>query len=248
MRNLFLKHCAILFGLSILVSSCSSDDISEGQLKVTENFNYQKFYEDYKAEIHKLNREEFAGLNANLRIIAYQGFSNEKKASWWIDKLENTLKLESLTNQQKKLISMVKEKFTSDFFDLNKNELLKAEVLRLVEENAPIVGFDNEMTNNIFMNLGDLNEDVSLKQKAHNHQISTKSTFQKLSNNSQIDMNNYRGIGSGPVDYSGEPNCSNYSCNFCSPAGGCDCSSGCKKRGSGCGIGGVFSCDAICCP
>lgn len=237
-----------MLGLFILVSSCSSDDINEEQLKVTENFNYQKFYDDYKSQINNLSREEFAGLNLNLRFIAYQNFPIEKKANWWNEKLENTLKLESLTNQQKKLISTVKEKFTSDFFDFNKNEFLKAEVLRLVEENAPIVGFDNEMINNIFMNLGDLNEDISLRDKVHKHLISTKSTFQKLSNNSQININNYRGIGTGPVGYSGEPNCSNYSCNFCSPAGGCDCSSGCKKRGSGCGVGGVFSCSAICCP
>lgn len=248
MRNLFFKHCAILLGLFILVSSCSSDDISEEQLKVTEKFNYQKFYDDYKSEINNLSREEFAGLNLNLRIIAYEEFSNEKKAKWWIDKLENTLKLESLTKQQKKLILTVKEKFTLDFFENSRNEHLKTEVLRLIEENAPIVGFDNEMINNIFMDLGNINNDISLKHKGHKHQISTKSTFQKLSSNIQINMNNYRGIGTGPVDYSGEPNCSNYSCNFCSPAGGCDCSEGCKKRGSGCGVGGVFSCSAICCP
>ena len=62
----------------ILVSSCTSDDISAEHLKETENFNYQKFYDDYKNEIRNLNREEFAGLNPHLRILAKQDFTIEK--------------------------------------------------------------------------------------------------------------------------------------------------------------------------
>jgi len=82
MRNLFLKPASLLFGMLILVSSCATiDELNEEQLVVTETFDYQRFYNDYKSEIHNLNREEFAGLNVNLRLLALQDFSSEKNMS-----------------------------------------------------------------------------------------------------------------------------------------------------------------------
>lgn len=88
MKNLFLNQIFLLFGILILTLSCSvSDEISDENLIVTEAFDYQRFYEDYKSEIHKLTRDEFAGLNVNLRLLAIQDFSKEKNTSGGMTKL-----------------------------------------------------------------------------------------------------------------------------------------------------------------
>jgi len=247
MRNLFLKQAVLLFGMFILVSSCSTDDINLEQLEITENFDFQRFYEDYKNEIHNLSREEFAGLNPHLRILAKQDFTIEKNHAWWNAKLDNMLVLKSLTNDQKDLIRKVKSYFVLGFFDKTKNELLKKEVLKLVEDNASKVGFDNEDVYKIFMCLGDLDERLNfINSNLTNKHLASEKSIKVLGINVD-DINSYNrgGLDPGPVPIS---DCSNYGCFFCNPGDGCDCTSSCNFVPGECGIGGKFDCHAICCP
>lgn len=161
MRNLFLKPASLLFGMLILVSFCATiDELNEEQLVVTETFDYQKFYNDYKSEIHNLNREEFAGLNVNLRLLALQDFSSEKKYDWWMEKMDNTMKLESLTKEQVDFFRTVKEMFNPKFYDKDNEE--KYDLVDFVEMNAYKIGIDNELISKIFMELNDLDTDLNL--------------------------------------------------------------------------------------
>ncbi|MGB3454315.1 MAG: bacteriocin fulvocin C-related protein [Moheibacter sp.] len=211
MRNLFLKQAGLLFGILILVSSCSSDDISAEQLKITENFDYQKFYEDYKGEIQNLDREEFAGLNVNLRILAYQDFSKEKKHEWWNDKLDETLKINSLTEEQLNLIKKVKAYFSIDFFDKSKNESMKNEVLKLVETNASIIGLTNEMIHNIFMDLNNLDENLQMTNNSQRFELATIKSVKAIGlKNTEIII----GYSKPNDPISTGNDCTNYGCFF----------------------------------
>lgn len=244
MRNLFLKPASLLFGMLILVSSCATiDELNEEQLVVTETFDYQKFYNDYKSEIHNLNREEFAGLNVNLRLLALQDFSSEKKYDWWMEKMDNTMKLESLTKEQVDFVRTVKEMFNPKFYDKDNEE--KYDLVDFVEMNAYKIGIDNELISKIFMELNDLDTDLNLINSSPRWSLATPTSAKTL----RIDNDNILVNYAKPTDPIGTgPNCQNYSCWFCSPIGDCDCTTNCTYVPNACGIYNGFDCHATCCP
>lgn len=147
-----------------------------------------------------------------------------------------------MTEEQRDLIKEVKNYFILDFFDKSKNENLKKEALKLVETNAPIVGFSNEMIYNIFMDLNSLDEELALKNDCESKQIGTLSTIKSLSVSNIGEYSK----DSSPIGALG--NCTNYGCIFCNPLTNCDCTTKCNIVFEDCGIGGAFDCHAICCP
>ena len=244
MRNLFLKQAVLLFGMLILVSSCATiDELNEEQLVVTETFDYQKFYQDYKTEIHNLSREEFAGLNVNLRILALQDFSNEKRHEWWMEKLENTMNLKSLTKDQIDFVGRVKGMFNPKFYEKGNEE--KYELADFVETNAYKVGIDDDLIRKIFMEQNDLDTDLKLINISPRWNLATPLSAKALKIKNEDIVIHY----AKPLDPIGSgPNCQNYSCWFCSPVGNCDCTTSCNYVPEACGIGEYFDCHAICCP
>lgn len=246
MRNLFLKQCAILFGMFILVSSCSSDDISDEQLKVTENFNYQKFYEDYKDEIHDLSRDEFAGMNLNLRYLAYQNLSPEKKTKWWVEKLEEVLKLNSTNDKQKLFLRDVISKFKPNIFDEKNNES-SSKLIEYIEKEGRILWGNDLVIHNIFGDLGNVNDEFQLENEINSEKVMTKRTFKAVGLDVKFNFNEYEkgGIDPGPEPLCDEPTCNTRSCVLCSPVYS-DCNSACCRTSSGCGLVLMQSCVRRC--
>lgn len=238
MKNLFLKQVCLLFGMLTILSSCSTmDNPSEEQLIVTETFDYQKFYSDYKNEIQSLSREEFAGLNINLRVLAFQDFSIEKKHEWWIDKLNNVLKINSLTKEQKDFITKSKEMLKPNLYEIDNEE--KYIVEEFVEVNAYKVGIEDDLMIKIFMALNDLDQNLDLINSAKNKNIASSNTEKALNLEGEIILNYYY----KPEDpISNTPNCQNYSCNFCVNG----CITDCKTTPDGCGIFFLYSCNVTC--
>lgn len=213
MRNLFLKQAGLLFGILILVSSCSSDDISAEQLKVTENFDYQKFYNDYKNEIQNLDREEFAGLNVNLRILAYEDFSNERKHDLWHDKFQNTLKIESLSEGQRLFLLDIKKQIEPVIFEKsNKEKILK--IIDIVEKEGKGLFENDFIVNNIFGDLGSLDENFDLKNILDEKSIMNEQAFKAIGLSSSFSFFEYEtdGLGTGPEPLCDLPNCTTRDC------------------------------------
>ncbi|HLV23747.1 MAG TPA: bacteriocin fulvocin C-related protein [Moheibacter sp.] len=236
MRNLFLKLVGLLFGMLILVSSCASDDISIEQLKVTENFNYQKFYDDYKNEIQNLDREEFAGLNTGLRILSYENLSNQKKYDLWHDKIQNTLKIKSLSEEQKLFLLDVKKMIGPIIFDRSNNE----EMLKIIDivEKKGMDLFENDLIiNNIFGELGSLDEDLNLKNIVDEKNLMSEQTFKAIGLSSSFSFVEYEGDGLNPgtEPWCDLPNCTTRDCILCNPTTYSDCTNSCCRQ-SGCGI------------
>lgn len=244
MRNLFLKQTLLLIGLFTLVLSCATvDELTEDSLKVTETFDYENFYDDYKSEIHSLDRTEFAGLNIYIRILALQDFSDQKKRNWWNDKVENTVRLKSLTKEQIEFIKKVNGMFSIEFYE--KGNEKKYELADFVELNAYKVGFDDDLVRKVFMELNDIDTDFNLINRSPRLGLATPLSAKAIS----LDVEKISDDYSKPRDpISNTANCQNYGCFFCSPGGGCDCSTNCVYVPNACGVFGAFDCHAICCP
>ncbi|MGB6093258.1 MAG: bacteriocin fulvocin C-related protein [Moheibacter sp.] len=229
MKNIFIYFS--IFFTSLIIISCTDESNNE---PLEESTDAERIYLSQRTEIQKMNRYYLAGLNIYIQQHAYKDFDVSKKRKLWIEKIEESKKINSLTLDQIKVLDDVKQKIHDLNLMLNSKE---SEIyIQSLKENLEKVNFDPILSQKIFSTLAPIDEHGELLNFNYTNSIATAITFDEL------DFANKGLDPYAPVD----GGCNSGACFWCSPAYD-DCTSSCiESDGIGCGFLLLEHCDVLC--
>lgn len=145
MKNLTYLLSFIITGI---LFSCNDDS------QISENDNFVdaiQLYEKHKETIQEMDRMHFAGLSKDLQLLAYSNFTNEKKTSWWEDKIEEAKKIKSLSNDQIIVLNRIQEELPK--INFSENSYSNINIITDIKNNLNLSNFDNILVLKIFETL-----------------------------------------------------------------------------------------------